>query len=117
VVVPVQVPAELPEGVANASLKLKYSVGELRAMGVHIPPSPEVSEGSEGSEVSEDLAEDTPAALFRMEAEEGPEHWLGLHNFYVITRYNHSRLYALAVLQLGDAIAAALSEDATVASG
>ena len=108
VVVPVQVPAELPEGVANASLQLKYNVGELGAMGVHIPPSPEVSE---------DLAEDTPAALFRMEAEEGPEYWLGLHNFYVITRYNHSRLYALAVLQLGDAIAAALSEEATMASG
>jgi membrane-bound lytic murein transglycosylase B len=68
------------------------------------------------SDESDDLAEDTPVALFRMEAEEGPEYWLGLHNFYVITRYNHSRLYALAVLQLGDAIAAALSEDATMAS-
>jgi membrane-bound lytic murein transglycosylase B len=113
VVVPVQVAAELPEGVANASLQLKYSVGELRSMGVHIPPSPDVSEESQESD---DLAEDTPVALFRMEAEKGTEYWLGLHNFYVITRYNHSRLYALAVLQLGDAIAAARSEDATMAS-
>ena len=104
VVVPVQASADVPEGVANSSLKLKYSVAELRAMGVRIP------------DMQEDLAEETRAALFRMETEEGLEYWLGLHNFYVITRYNRSRLYALAVVQLADAIAEALSKDATMAS-
>lgn len=43
----------------------------------------------------------------KLQGKEGSEYWLGMNNFYVITRYNRSRMYALAVHQL----AQALSED------
>ena len=44
--------------------------------------------------------------LLQLENQDGYEYWLALHNFYVITRYNHSALYAMAVYQLADAIKA-----------
>ena len=43
-------------------------------------------------------------ALIELELKNGVEHWVGLNNFYVITRYNHSQLYAMAVYQLSQAI-------------
>ena len=42
--------------------------------------------------------------LLQLQAEEGAEYWIGHHNFYVITRYNHSNLYAMAVYQLSQEI-------------
>ncbi len=44
------------------------------------------------------------AGLFVLEHADGPRYWAGFHNFYVITRYNRSLMYALAVHQLGEAI-------------
>ena len=46
------------------------------------------------------------AGLFVLEHADGPRYWAGFHNFYVITRYNRSLMYALAVHQLGEAIRA-----------
>jgi membrane-bound lytic murein transglycosylase B len=42
--------------------------------------------------------------LLALELESGKEYWLGLNNFYVITRYNRSPLYAMAVFQLAQLI-------------
>ncbi|MBV1907412.1 MAG: lytic murein transglycosylase B [Pseudomonadales bacterium] len=79
------------KSLANAKLKPSLSIGQWKQKGG----------------MSVDLEDNTPAALFRMQAAEEVQYWLGLHNFYVITRYNHSRLYALAVYQLAMEIAKA----------
>tara|TARA_E500000178_G_C17038175_1_gene764740 strand:+ start:4020 stop:5024 length:1005 start_codon:yes stop_codon:yes gene_type:complete len=53
------------------------------------------------------IAGDVLATPIAFEGKQGDEYWLGLHNFYVITRYNHSAMYAMAVLQLSEALRAA----------
>lgn len=52
------------------------------------------------------LADDKLAALIELEQKDAAEYWVGLQNFYVITRYNHSPLYAMAVYQLSEEIRA-----------
>lgn len=50
------------------------------------------------------LSADLPAFPIRLEAKYGQEYWLGLHNFYVIGRYNPRTKYAMAVFQLSQNI-------------
>ena len=57
-----------------------------------------------GIEFTTDAADEELGALLEFETAQGHEYWVGLGNFYVITRYNHSRLYALAVFQLAQSI-------------
>ena len=48
---------------------------------------------------------DAPGRLLALDGSDGTEYWVGFHNFFVITRYNRSVMYALAVHQLGQEIA------------
>ena len=67
----------------------KDSVASLRAQGV-VPLEP--------------VSDAQSAMLLEFEDRDGPEYWLGFDNFYVITRYNRSQLYAMAAYQLSQAI-------------
>ena len=88
ITVPVTVTDERADQLANQGLKPKRSIAELRKAGMeHVS-----------------LPDQTLGALFRLEGRDGWEYWLGLHDFYVVTRYNHSHMYALAVVQLSEAV-------------
>lgn len=86
IVVPAVVSADLDESILNDSLTPKRTVAELAELGF----------GHEAKGVSDDMQ----ATAVRLRVKNGEEYWLGLKNFYAITRYNRSRLYAMAVYQL-----------------
>ena len=92
----VVIPAALAGGSTaspqESGLSPPTTLGALRASGV-------VFDGG--------LPDETPAGLLLMQGAAGPEYWLALPNFYVITRYNRSYMYALVVHQLGQAITSA----------
>ncbi len=70
-------------------IKPKYNLKHFRDNGVII---------------NDQLSDELPAALLKYETKSGQEYWVGLQNFYTITRYNHSKRYAMAVYQLAMAI-------------
>jgi membrane-bound lytic murein transglycosylase B len=59
----------------------------------------------QGVMFSSELPGDAKSQLITLMGEDGEEYWVGFHNFFVITRYNRSVMYALAVHQLGQEIA------------
>jgi membrane-bound lytic murein transglycosylase B len=78
-------------GLRKQSLKPKNQVKDYTAIGF---------------KPAETLASSMPATMIILDNEKGQEHWFGMNNFYVITRYNRSPLYAMAVFQLAEAIKA-----------
>jgi membrane-bound lytic murein transglycosylase B len=77
---------QVDEGLSPGIEPVK-TVGELRALGWSSHDA---------------LRDDMPVTAFRLDGDNGPEYWMGLNNFYAITRYNRSVMYAMAVHQLSD---------------
>ncbi len=78
--------------------KPQYSWRQLADWGYRLKPGTAVPQ--------EFLGPNTRLSLVVLELPDGYEYWAALPNFYTITRYNHSPLYAMAVWQLAQAIAA-----------
>jgi len=82
--------AEVPETFLNQGLKPATSLEVLKQYGVSL----------------DSLDNATVVNPLRYEGKQGAEFWLGFQNFYAITRYNRSRLYAMAVFQLSEQLRA-----------
>ncbi len=61
-----------------------------------------------GIRSSADLEPDRMAALVTLEGEQAELYWMTFNNFYVITRYNRSPMYAMVVHELSEALRAGM---------
>jgi len=68
------------------------------------PVAPVESFVAEGFAPLQHLNPGRDAQLVRLDGPSGPEYWFVFQNFYVITTYNRSPMYAMAVNQLAQAI-------------
>lgn len=95
------VPPEGIEPFESSGLSSRYRLDELKTLGVEAHGVFETSERVIPIEL------ESPGAV---------EHWLGFDNFYVITRYNRSVYYAMAVFQLASELRAARGEELPAAA-
>ena len=80
---------KVPASLVSENSKPDKTAGELAALGIRTTPP---------------LSTHQPVAVLELQQRTGPEYWLTSNNFYVITRYNRSPLYAMSVYQLSEAI-------------
>ena len=59
---------------------------------------------------TESMVDDEPVLPFKIETDSGFQYWYGMNNFYVITRYNHSLLYAMTVNHLSQSFEQVINE-------
>ncbi|XOV85870.1 MAG: lytic murein transglycosylase B [Pseudomonadota bacterium] len=85
-------PGDAAVDVFTSELEPDTSLAELAAVGV----------------VAAGVSAVGTVSPLRFEGKDGSEFWLGFPNFYTITRYNHSKLYAMAVFQLSERLRAPL---------
>jgi hypothetical protein len=92
----------LAEGLDGRQLALSETVGSLKAKGVAFDSL---------------LPMDAPVLLIAADEADGV-HWrVGYNNFYVITRYNHSALYAMAVYELATELKSRVAANDALSAG
>ncbi len=91
VIVPAKVSKEINKDWYNNGLDLKLTLKDWRARSIV---------------GGANLDQNDKATLMRLSQSKKDLFWFGLQNFYVITRYNRSRYYAMAVYQLSQLIKA-----------
>ncbi|MGX5914484.1 lytic murein transglycosylase B [Aliidiomarina sp. Khilg15.8] len=79
--------ADISQLTSGRAQRLTHTVGDLHEAGVDFVTQ---------------QPDDSAARLFEFEEQSGHSYWVGLPNFYAITRYNHSPLYAMAVYLLSE---------------
>ena len=87
---PTQVRPEAIEALLALEFEPKYTLRQLKQRGL---------------QYHGDESNNTLGMFVDLETEQGTAYWLGFQNYYVITRYNHSKRYAMAVYQLAQEIA------------
>lgn len=78
-----------PNALVDAGIEPSLSLATLGQLGIH----------------AQGAAQEAPVTLVDLATPgRATEYWLGYQNFYVITRYNKSSFYAMAVFQLAQAL-------------
>ncbi len=96
VLLAVQVDDEIAgQTLVDLEFKPQYSMPQLKKMGLR----------KLGNQY-----DDYSGLVFDLETEQGKLYWVGFNNFYVITRYNRSTRYAMAVYQLAQEIKSAYED-------
>ena len=91
VTIPAMVKGEAYLKLLDKGIKPAITVAELSNYGVSL-----------SAEVDTDAKD--MLALLELNNDDSNEYWVGFGNFYAITRYNHSHMYAMAVYQLSQKI-------------
>lgn len=90
VIKPTQIRPNAVERLLALKFKPQYTLQQLKPMGL-------LYHGDE--------SDSTPVMFIDLETEIGTAYWVGFQNYYVITRYNRSKRYAMAVYHLAQALA------------
>ncbi len=108
-------PADVVASIANFLAKHGWQAERAIALKASIEGTPEVGGGikpdtllgelrQQGVRTLGEVADSESGVLLRYGNGDAAEYWVGLQNFYVITRYNRSSFYAMSVVQLAEAL-------------